>query len=125
MPHLRLFDRRHGNYNAARVHEDVVLNAPVGRLEHHMLHESYASLDAYFDKFNRYTTAGAQELVRKGKRTSAAEVVARFPLAFFKEYVIRRNFLNGYPGFVWSLFSAMYPVAKYAKLHELQRRGLT
>jgi glycosyltransferase involved in cell wall biosynthesis len=121
MPHLRLFDKRYGNYNAARVHENVVLNGPVGRLENHMLHDSYGSIHEYFVKFNRYTTAGALEL-RDGNGNGSgavANVVFRLPLTFLKEYVVKRNFLNGYPGFVWSLFSGMYPVVKYAKLREL------
>lgn len=122
MPHLRLFDKRSGNYNNARVHEDVVLNTPVGRLTHHMLHDSYGSLHDYFEKFNRYTTAGARDLQSRGKTGSVTQVIFRFPLTFLKEYLLKRNVLNGYPGFVWSLFSAMYPVVKYAKLRELQSK---
>lgn len=120
MPHLRLFDKRFGAYNSARVHEDVVLNGSVGRLTHHMLHDSYGSLHEYFEKFNRYTTAGARDLQSRGRHGSAAQVVFRLPITFLKEYLLKRNFLNGYPGFVWSLFSAMYPVVKYAKLRELE-----
>ena len=120
MPHLRLFDKRFGNYNTARVHEDVVLSGPVGELTHHMLHDSYGSLHEYFEKFNRYTTAGARDLLSRNKRGSIAQIIFRLPITFLKEYVIKRNFLNGYPGFIWSLFSAMYPVVKYAKLRELR-----
>ena len=120
MPHLRLFDKRFGNYNTARVHEDVVLSGSVGKLTHHMLHDSYGSLHEYFEKFNRYTTAGARDLLSRNKRGSIAQIIFRLPITFVKEYVIKRNFLNGYPGFIWSLFSAMYPVVKYAKLRELR-----
>ncbi|GAB3897293.1 glycosyltransferase family 2 protein [Larkinella knui] len=124
MPHLRLFDKRFGNYNTARVHEDVVLNGSVGKLTHHMLHDSYGSLHEYFEKFNRYTTAGARDLQsqEQGHRGSVGQIVFRLPITFLKEYVIKRNFLNGYPGFIWSLFSAMYPVVKYAKLRELRSK---
>lgn len=121
MPHLRLFNRRFGNYNSARVHEDVVVSGPVGRLRNHMVHDSYGSLDEYVEKLNRYTTAGAEELYEKGKRIASVHVLVRFPLTFIREYALRLNFLNGYPGFVWSMFSAMYPVVKYAKLRELRR----
>ncbi|GAB3248995.1 glycosyltransferase family 2 protein [Larkinella harenae] len=122
MPHLRLFDKRFGNYNSARVHEDVILNGSVSRLTHHMLHDSYGSLHEYFEKFNRYTTAGARDLQSRGKKGAVAQVIFRLPLTFLKEYLLKQNILNGYPGFVWSLFSAMYPVVKYAKLRELQQK---
>jgi hypothetical protein len=119
MRHLRLYDRRRGNYNQNRVHERVELDGPVARLEEHMLHDSYGSIHAYFDKFNDYTTAGARDLQQRGKTASAATVVLRFPMTFIRQYFLRGHLLNGYPGFVWSVFSAMYPVVKYAKLREL------
>lgn len=122
MPHLRLYDRRRGNYNQNRVHERVELDGPVGRLEQHILHDSYGSIEAYFNKFNDYTTAGARDLKARGKTASVATVVLRFPLTFIRQYFLRGHILNGYPGFVWSLFSAMYPAVKYAKLRELSAR---
>lgn len=121
MRHLRLYDRRRGNYNQNRVHERVELEGPVGRLEHHMLHDSYGSIAAYFDKFNDYTTAGATDLHARGESATIATIVLRFPLTFIRQYFLRGHVLNGYPGFVWSMFSAMYPVVKYAKLRELRR----
>ena len=119
MPHLRLYDRRRGNYNQNRVHERVVLEGAVGVLREHILHDSYGSIAAYFDKFNEYTTAGARDLHGRGKTASAVTVALRFPTTFFRQYLLRGHILNGYPGLVWSLFSAMYPVVKYAKLREL------
>lgn len=121
MRHLRLYDRRRGNYNQNRVHERVELQGQVGRLEEHMLHDSYGSITAYFEKFNDYTTAGALDLHARGKTVGAATVVLRFPTTFIRQYFVRGHILNGYPGLVWSLFSAMYPVVKYAKLRELTR----
>lgn len=120
-PQLRLFDKRYGNYNAAPVHETIEINGPVGRLTHEMLHDSYASLHDYFGKFNQYTTAGAEAMASRGKKGTKGAVILRFPLTFLKEYFLKLNVLNGYPGFVWSLFSALYPVAKYAKLREIQQ----
>jgi len=40
------------------------------------------------------------------------------PLTFFKSYVIRRSFLNGWRGFVNSLINAFYAFLKEAKLFE-------
>lgn len=122
MPHLRLWNRNHGNYNDNRVHERVEVYGAVSAMRNHMLHDSYGSIAAYFDKFNHYTTAGAVDLAERGRDASIATIVLRFPLTFLRQYVIRGHLLNGYPGFLWSLFSAMYPVVKYAKLRELRER---
>ncbi len=122
MRHLRLFDRRHGTYNLASVHEKVDLSGPVAPLRHHMLHDSYAGLSDYLAKFNSYTSLGAAELHQRGRRASVLRIVGRFPVAFVQQYLLKGNFRNGYPGFMWALLSALYPVVKYAKLRELQTR---
>lgn len=120
-PQLRLFDRRHARYTAALVHERVIVEGPVGRLRGEMLHDSYAGLDDYFDKFNRYTTAAARTLAERRSAIGVATVVFRFPLVFLQQYLVRAQVLNGYRGFLWSLLAAMYTVVKYAKARELRR----
>lgn len=122
-PQLRLFHRSHGRYTPALVHERVVVRGSVGRLQGDMLHDSYAGLEDYFEKFNRYTTAAARMLAQRGDDIGVAKVVLRFPGTFLHQYFVRAHVLNGYPGFVWSLFAAMYSVVKYAKARELRRSG--
>jgi len=119
-PHLRLFDRRAGNYNANAVHERVVLNGRVGALKGHLWHYSYQSIEHYFEKFNRYTSLGAKQIFDRGKRVSKAYVAFRFSYSFVHLYLIKGLLLDGYAGFVWALLSAFYPVVKYIKLHEMQ-----
>jgi glycosyltransferase involved in cell wall biosynthesis len=122
-PILRLFDRRRGRFSKAAVHEGIELRGTVGALQHEMLHYSYESVSTYFVKFNRYTTLAAQQLHEQGRTASLMSVVLRPPLEFLLLYVVRGFWLNGYPGLVWSLLSAMYPSVKYMKLRELSRAG--
>ena len=117
--HLRLFDRRAGNYNFDEVHEHVDVRGRVGTLRGRMLHYSYRNLAQYFDKFNRYTSSAAQELFQRGRKTSAAYIVLRLPFTFLHLYLVRGLVLDGYPGFVWALLSALSPTVKHMKLHEL------
>lgn len=119
MPHLRLFNKKFGNYNDRQVHEDVVLNGRIGTLKNHVLHYSYADLTDFFNKINHYSTRGAIELHRKGKKASLLKVMTKFPISFFIEYFIRLNLLNGYRGFFWSLGQAIEKTLKYAKLREM------
>lgn len=119
MLHLRLFNKKYGNYNDALVHEDIILKGKIGKLENEIFHYSYGDLHEYFFKFNSYTTKAAEDLFKKGKHVNTFGIVARFPLQFFQSYFIHLNVLNGYPGFIWALCSSFYPVIKYAKLKEL------
>ncbi len=114
--HLRLFDRRAGNFNLADVHERVILNGEVGVLAGHIRHASYRDVEHYFDKFNRYTSVAAQQALTRDKRTSRWYICYRFPQTFLHLYLAKGLILDGYPGFVWALFSALYPTVKYIKL---------
>jgi glycosyltransferase involved in cell wall biosynthesis len=120
---IRLFNKEAGNFNLAEVHEDVALKGPIGALKGHLLHYSYSDLHSYFLKFNEYTTRGAREMFRNNKKVGWLYIAVRFPASFFQLYFMKGLLLDGYPGFIWALFSAFYPVAKYAKLKEMQRLG--
>jgi len=42
-------------------------------------------------------------------------------LAFVREYILRRQFLNGWAGFIAARSSAFYAFIKYAKVFEARR----
>jgi glycosyltransferase involved in cell wall biosynthesis len=118
---LRLFDRRRGNFDEAPVHERVEVNGATKPLGGILLHYSYRDLSDYFDKFNRYTSLTAARMHARGRKVGAAELVLRPPWAFVHYYLFRGNWLNGLPGFVYSLLSSLYKTVKYLKLYELRR----
>lgn len=118
-PLLRMFRRSQGGFTSAAVHERIDVRGRVTRCGGEMLHYSYVSIEQYLQKFNAYTTAAARMQYAQGKQTSGAAIVLAFPLAFVRQYLLKGNFLNGYPGFLWAFLSAVYPVVKYAKLREL------
>lgn len=117
--HLRLFDRRRGNFSGDAVHERVRIDGPTSELAGRLWHDSYRDLDDYFERFNRYTSLSAAEMHRSGRRAGIAGVLFRGPWAFFQSYLIHGNWLNGFPGLVWSVFGAFYKTVRFLKLREL------
>ncbi len=120
---VRFFDRRQANYNLADVHEEVITAGKIGDLNGRMLHFSYRNLHDYFQKFNNYTSRAAAELYKKNKQVSRLYIFVRFPFSFLALYFGKGLILDGYPGFIWALCSALYPVIKYAKLREMIKAG--
>ena len=59
-------------------------------------------------------------LAGQGRRVGVPGIVLRPPWAFFQYYFLRGNWLNGLPGFVYALLSALYKTVKYVKLYERQ-----
>jgi Glycosyl transferase family 2/Domain of unknown function (DUF4118) len=118
---LRLFDRRHGNFQLQLVHESVILDGRTELLRERMYNHSYANIADYFEKFNRYTTAGALQCLSEGRRSSVLGALARLPLTFLQYYIGKGHVRDGATGAMWSLFSALNPTVKHLKLWELQR----
>lgn len=117
--HVRLFDRRRAQFDGAPVHERVVTAGEVGTIRAGaILHHTVRDLEHYVLKMNAYSSRGAEELDRRGKRRSAALVLLSWPFYFFRNWVLRGNVLNGVPGLVWSMVHSLEPIVKYLKLVE-------
>src|SRR5512147_2095667 len=95
--HVRLFDRRRAAWTDAAVHEQVIAEGPVGELPGAVLHYTVADLSESIAKMDAYSTLGAAELVRRGKRRGALALLLGAPVQFFKHYVLHQNFRNGIP----------------------------
>ncbi len=121
--HLRLFNRKYGNFNEAMVHEKVELKGESRRLKSVLLHYSYPNTTLYFDKFNEYTDRASEVLFQRGKSRNPWLNLISLPFNFLYRLLIHGNVLNGYPGWIWSLYSAFYPVVKYTKVWERKKRG--
>ena len=119
--HLRLFRKSKGCYGAKTVHEGVFVDGSIGRLKNHIEHHSYASLDEYFDKFNRYTTLIAREKYANGERFGVFQI-ARLPFEFINRYFFKLGFLDGWHGFLYAFLASFYSTVKYLKLWDALRR---
>ena len=117
----RLFDRRREHWSDDPVHEHVIAEGPVGRLEGDLLHASAESLERYIAKQNRYTTLQANAMHARGRRGSALSM-ATAPLArFLRFYVLKLGFLDGAAGFAHIAIGAFASFLKHAKLCALDR----
>jgi glycosyltransferase involved in cell wall biosynthesis len=118
---VRLFRKTRGSFSASRVHEGLVLSGSSGRLRGDLLHFTDETLYHYFEKFNRYTTLAAEEILARGGSFSLYDLIVRPPFLFVKMYLLRGGFLDGLHGLVLSLASAAYVFCKYAKCWDLER----
>lgn len=120
---LRLFKKANGDFNDSVVHEKVVLNGKAGYLKGEILHYSYKNVEQYFKKFNNYTTMGAEQAYKSGKKAGWYHIAFKPPVAFIKHYIMKRGFLDGLEGFIISVLSAIAVMVKYSKLKEIIKRG--
>ena len=122
-PILRLFNKQFGNFEQNKVHEKIVVQGNISNLKQEMLHYTVSELETAARKNINYAILSGEFLYEKGKRTHFFKPIAKIPFEFFRVYFFQRNFLNGYQGFVWSVFSAYGSFLKYAQLLELQSKN--
>lgn len=116
--HLRLFNKNQGSFIESDVHEGVQVKGKISKLKNEIVHYSYKDIHHYLLKFNEYTSLYANQAIKRGKKTNVLKVCFRFCFEFLMQYFIRLNFLNAYPGFVWSVLSSFYVFVKFIKIQE-------
>ncbi|MBD9370739.1 glycosyltransferase family 2 protein [Xanthomonas sp. XNM01] len=119
---MRLFDRRRGGWRGEReIHEKATVNGPVVTLEGDLLHLPYRSLANLLDKNQRYARMMAEYDFSRGKRASLARLVLSPSWRFWRGYVLRLGFLEGWAGLVEAYVGANYVRQKVIMLWMLQR----
>jgi glycosyltransferase involved in cell wall biosynthesis len=125
-PVLRLFRRDRGRFSDALVHEEVLVDGPVGDLREDLLHRSYDSLAHHVRKLLVYTAWDASMLRRRGVRLGPLAAVwwlALKPAAtFVRKLVVQGGYREGWHGFVLSAMSALVVFVNAVRLAELTGR---
>jgi glycosyltransferase involved in cell wall biosynthesis len=119
----RLFDKRKARWAGPEVHEHLELEkgALKFRLKGNLLHYSFHSIDQHIATVNKFSGLKAEALGRKGKKASVFKMIVKPPLKFFKIYILKAGFLDGFAGFCIAVNSAHGDFLKYAKLKHLNR----
>jgi glycosyltransferase involved in cell wall biosynthesis len=123
---LRVFDRRKAEWKGINPHDNVQLydeNVKTGYLKGDILHQTYQSYSEFNQKTEYFSTIAAQAYFDKGKKASLWKIVWNPTWAFFKSYVLRLGFLDGFNGFVICVQTANITFLKYSKLRELLKNS--
>lgn len=105
---IRLYKKGAAHFPQKSVHENVEVKGEVGYLKHDLLHYADPTFERYLMRWNRYTTLDAKLLIEKGERPGFFSYFFIKPkLWFFNTYFRHRGYKDGFPGFVFALFSAL------------------
>ncbi|MBU0480478.1 MAG: glycosyltransferase family 2 protein [Proteobacteria bacterium] len=120
---VRLFRKGRAHMSSRLVHEALVVDGETGELTQPLIHFANRSLRQTLDKVNAYSSAGAEELFRKGVSSSVPKAFGRALWAFVANYFLNKGFLDGGEGFIMAISDCMNVFFKYAKLRELHRQS--
>ncbi len=113
---LRLFRRGCGEMDGKKVHESLVTRENVGKLSGTLYHHSFSSLEDMLRKMNAYSSLSAEEKATKRERGGVLKGLYHGCWTFLRIYLIRKAFLDGSLGFVFSFALAEGSYYRYVKL---------
>jgi len=117
----RLFKRGTARFSDDLVHERLIPNGQVAKLENPMLHYSFMNYSQVLQKLDRYSTASAEQAFAKGKTSSPLKAVLHGAWAFFRTYILRAGFLDGPQGFALAISNGQGTYYRYVKLWQLHQ----
>jgi hypothetical protein len=116
---MRLYRKDKGVCTGREPHDHVVVSGPVKRLKGCLHHYTYDDLSDQIATQNRFSTISSKSIFEEPRRFSGLDLVFRPMFRFFKGYILKRGFLDGYRGFIIATLIAIGVFFKYAKLWEL------
>lgn len=120
---LRLWDKTKGSWGGENPHDMVIVQKGIKTkwLKGDLLHYSYYSVQEHINQLNKFSTIGAIEKYRKGKKVSILSIILKPIWKFIRDYIFKGGFLDGFAGFKICIISAFSTFIKYVKLKELYK----
>jgi glycosyltransferase involved in cell wall biosynthesis len=120
--HLRLFDRRDVRFSDHPVHAAPATARPTRLLRGRLRHYGHADIAGQVERINAYTSAAAGWRQAGGPFAAGLRLLLSPAAAFLREYLLRRQFLNGWAGFIAARLAAAHAFLRHAKRLEARRR---
>ena len=117
---LRVFRRARATCTDDEVHERFTVPGRTVRLSGHILHYSHDDVAHHVRKADQYASLVAATRRRAGTRFSRSRLLSDPLRRAVRGYVWRRGFLDGTPGLIISVVTALYVFLIHAKLFELE-----
>ena len=120
---LRLFKKGKGVWGGINPHDSykMFLGTTTAKLKGDLLHWNYATYQEFNLKTDHFSSISAQSYFDLGRKAPLWRVFFNPTWAFFKSYILRKGFMDGFNGFVICYQTANITFLKYSKLRELYK----
>lgn len=121
---LRLYNKDYCGFKDSPIHDSVVVKNKlqkdkIANLQNIIAHQSFRSFAHWIEKINSYSDMQALDSFKKGKNPSILKILLTPSFAFFKAYIIRRYFIYGIDGLIYSYVFSFGRLIKLVKIRKL------
>jgi glycosyltransferase involved in cell wall biosynthesis len=116
---LRLFKHSAGKWAGSAEHDSIQLEGPVTRLEGDLYHFSNPTISSHVQKMVVFSDYFLKRQLEAGKNeASLLQIISRPAWRFFRAYILRAGFLDGFPGLYIAFSTAFSTFIRYCRLYE-------
>ena len=117
----QLFRKNCLRYDLKPVHEgyELLSDKPIGHMQNAIWQYTLKNMAEVMHKANRYSSLGAEKI--KHKKISMWSALLHAKWAFWKHYIFKLGFLDGWAGFVIALGNFEGTFYRYVKALEIQK----
>lgn len=119
---IRVYNKTDTSFNDSLVHEKIIRDGfKIELLSGSLKHYSFSGISDFIQKMDYYSTIYANEN-RDKKSSSPIKALFNAFFHFFKCYIFKRGFLDGYAGLLICVSGTNGVFYKYLKLYEENRK---
>ena len=105
-----------------RVHPKVMMDGLAGEtLQTRMAHLVDKNVSDMIQRLDRYTTAHALDMIDANDQSTYCKNIARIFGRWYKCFILRKGYREGYLGLTIAIFAGLYPFLSYVKMHEIKK----
>ena len=118
----RLWRRGQARWTGLEPHARLEVRGTMGRLKSDLLHYTNDSIAHHLSKIAPYHADFIQQQIARGRPVNGFELVMRPAWRFFRAYILRCGFLDGWQGYYIARFNSFSTLTKYAMTLEARAR---
>ena len=115
---IRLWQKTAARWEGIEPHAYLRVQGRIGKLRNDLHHFSNESIDRQIAKIAPYSESFVQHCLQHGRQAGILDLAVRPWWKFFRAYVVKLGFLDGWPGYYIAWLSAFSTVTRYAKVRE-------
>lgn len=118
---IRLFRKENAKYNHEKiVHEKLIVNGKIGKLNNKLIHYSYSNFEDYKQKMIFYGQLKAQEEFLKNTTPTIFHFYVRPVYQFLNQYLLRFGILDGKKGIIICYLNALSVAVRFQELRKIR-----
>lgn len=121
---LKFFKKGKLRFEEVGVHPRAFIEGVTGHLRGDIIHYSYRDFGHFLSKLNSQTTWEAQKWLKEknSKKRAWWHVFWRAIDRFFRVFVGKKGYKDGFVGFMMAYFASVYQIMSYAKYWEMRKK---